>query len=49
MLRAGIVRVVAAKKERRIGGVPEGYDAFLLSQSANNAVDPIVHLSLIHI
>ena len=44
MLRAGIVRVVAAKKERRIGGVPEGYDAFLLSQSAHNAVDPIVHI-----
>ena len=44
MLRAGIARAVAAKKERRIGGVPEGYDAFLLSQSAYKAVGPIVHI-----
>ena len=35
---------MVAKKERRIGGVPEGYDAFLLSQSARNAVTPVVHI-----
>ena len=44
MLRAGIARLVVLLRERRIGGVPEGYDGFLLSKIAQNAKSPILHV-----
>ncbi|MBL24287.1 MAG: transcription-repair coupling factor [Rhodospirillaceae bacterium] len=39
-----MARPVAEGGERRIGGVPEGYDAYLLAEAARSADGPLLHI-----